>query len=397
MKKQPTVHSPALPSSPKHQTPCQKSSFLLSLLSTLLLCGGIFGTCSVGHTAELTVRISNPPPSGTVAFILFDSANAFGDLRDPARVDKFSLDGRDLYRLENVSPGEYALLVYYDENNNSKIDKNFIGIPKEPLGFSNSYQPKGPPSYSRAAFVLQDGESRHFDVTLFLPLGDLGRLGVGIGVIARSSPYKDYNGGVYRFIPAVTYIGSRFQIFGPNLQVGLLGSNKLRLAVTANYRIGSYEESESDYLAGMGDRNDTVMAGLAIQAELPGGVNLSAGYEHDLLNRIGGGAAQFSLLKSFQYGVVRVSPNLALNWLSSELSNYDFGVPPGNATPERPAYALGDTFSAEGGVGLSVEVTQEWLIALNTSIELLGAEVKDSPIVSEDYVLKGFGTINYIF
>ena len=351
----------------------------------------------IGHTAELTVHIENPPSSGTVAFILFDSANAFGDLRDPARVDKFLLDGRDLYRLENVPSGEYALLVYFDENDNNKIDKNFIGIPKEPLGFSNSYQPKGPPSYSRAAFLLQEDESQHFNVTLYLPLGDLGRLGVGLGVIARSSPYKDYNGGVYQVIPAVTYIGSRLQIFGPYLQLGLAGSNKLRLAATAKYRIGAYEESESDYLTGMGDRKDTVMAGLSLQAELPGGLNFSAGYEHDILNRIGGGAAQLGLSKSFQYGVVRVSPNIAINWLSSELSNYDFGVPASSATPERPAYTLEDTFSAEGGLGLSVEVTNEWLIMLNVNIELLGDQVTDSPIVSEDYVIKGFGAINYIF
>ena len=376
---------------------CRRIFRFKNLLCSLFLGLGVFGSCMVGHTAELTVHIENPPSSGTVAFILFDSANAFGDLRDPARVDKFLLDGRDLYRLENVPSGEYALLVYFDENNNNKIDKNFIGIPKEPLGFSNSYQPKGPPSYSRAAFQLQEEESRHFNVTLFLPLGDLGRLGVGLGVIARSSPYKDYNGGVYQVIPVVIYIGSRFQIVGPYLQLGLVGSNKLRLAATAKYRIGAYEESESDYLTGMGDRKDTVMAGLALQAELPGGIHLSAGYGHDLLNRIGGGAAQLGLSKSFQYGVVRVSPNIAINWLSSELSNYDFGVPASSATPERPAYILEDTFSAEGGLGLSVEVTREWLIMLHANIELLGDQVTDSPIVSEDYVIKGFGAINYIF
>ena len=52
------------------------------------------------------VRIDNPPASGTVAFVLFDSANTFGDLRDPALVVKHELDGRDEYLIENFEPGE---------------------------------------------------------------------------------------------------------------------------------------------------------------------------------------------------------------------------------------------------------------------------------------------------
>ncbi|MCP4409631.1 MAG: DUF2141 domain-containing protein [Gammaproteobacteria bacterium] len=114
------------------------------LLSLFLLKWGV-----VASAAELTVRLDNPPATGTVAFLLFDSANAFADLRDPAKAVKQPLDGRKIYRIENVPHGEYALLVYYDENGNDRIDKNFIDIPNEPLGFSNRYEPKGPPSYSR--------------------------------------------------------------------------------------------------------------------------------------------------------------------------------------------------------------------------------------------------------
>ena len=192
--------------------------------------------------AELTIRLEAPSPSGNVAFVLFDSANAFGDLRDPVKVVKLPLDGRDVYHIKDVFPGEYALLVYCDENNNDRIDKNFIGIPTEPLGFSNQYQPKGPPSYKRAVFVLAEGEIRHFDVKLLRPLGEFGRIGAGLGVIFRSSPYRGYDGSVTQMIPAITYNGNRFQIFGPNVQIGLAGSGKLRLAATGTYRIGVYEE-----------------------------------------------------------------------------------------------------------------------------------------------------------
>ena len=44
------------------------------------------------------------------------------------------------------------------------------------------------------------------------------------------SPYLGDSGAVYRFIPAISYIGPRFQIYGPQAQVSLLGKSDLRLA-----------------------------------------------------------------------------------------------------------------------------------------------------------------------
>ncbi len=361
--------------------------------------------CSVGvmlygpwaSAAEVIVRIDNPPESGTVALALFDSANVFGDLRDPYMVVMHSLDGRDEYLMKDVEPGEYALLVYFDENGNNRIDKNFIGIPKEPLGFSNRYRPKGPPSYQRAAFQIKQSESRAFDVELYRPLGKFGRIGLGIGVIARSSPYLGYSGAVSQVIPAISYNGERLQIYGPKIQFGIVGSGKLRLAVTGSYRIGVYNEDDSEFLTGMGDRSDTFMAGLAIQAVLPGGFELSASYEHDVLDRIGGGEASIAVDKSLQFGVFRFAPQIAFNWTSSQLSNHDFGVSDSESTIERPAYTLDDTYSVEAGVSMFIEITRDWLLFINVAAESLSDEVTASPIVSEDYVIKGFAAINYVF
>jgi outer membrane protein len=83
--------------------------------------------------------------------------------------------------------------------------------------------------------------------------------------------------------------------------------------------------------------------------------------------------------------------------MSSELSDYDFGVPQSKATAGRPAYELDDTFSIETGVGTFVELSRDWRIVFNMSIEFLEEEITDSPIVSDDYVIKGFATLNYVF
>lgn len=369
----------------------------MKFLKTGVISGLFFLQSTYLFASDITVRIDNPPESGSLALVLFNSANTFGDLRDPFRAVIHPLDGRDEYLIDDVEPGEYALMVYVDENGNKRIDKNFIGIPKEPLGFSNRYNPKGPPAYQRAAFTLGQGESRSFDVELYQPLGKFGRIGMGAGVIFRSSPYRDYHGAVSQVIPAITYNGDRLQVFGPKIQFGLAGSGKLRLAATGRYRIGVYDEDDSDFLQGMGDRDNTFMAGLAVQAELPGGLDVSARYEHDVLDRIGGGEARFELGKSLQLGVFKFSPAIAFNWTSSELSNHDFGVSDSQATAERPAYYLDDVYSVEAGLGVLIEINRDWLITMNVAAESLSSDVTASPIVSEDYVIKGFAAINYVF
>ncbi|MEN8835700.1 MAG: DUF2141 domain-containing protein [Polaribacter sp.] len=45
--------------------------------------------------------------------------------------------------------------MFYDENNNGKMDTKLFGVPKEPYGFSNNAKGfMGPPSFEEAKFTL---------------------------------------------------------------------------------------------------------------------------------------------------------------------------------------------------------------------------------------------------
>ena len=127
------------------------------------------------------------------------------------------------------------------------------------------------------------------------------------------------------------------------------------------------------------------------------GRNLSLGGSTDALNQIGGHEASIELDKSFQYGILRVSPSAAANWMSEEMTENDFGVPEDKATAERSAYYPGASVSLEAGVGLFIEITTDWLVVGSVAVEWFDENVYDSPIVSEHYVFKGFGAINYVF
>jgi outer membrane protein len=368
----------------------------ITIGSVFLLLACVPSLASVSEAAQIRIRIDNPPPDGTIVVRLYDSASAFADFRDPAVEKVFTIDGSDIFVIEDVPGGEYALVLYYDENANGRLDQNFIGIPTEPVGLANRYQPKGPPSYDRASFMVDEGERKQIAVELWSPLGDWGRIGVGLGAIVFSSPYRDYDGSVVQPIPAVSYIGERFQIFGPVAQADIIRIAGFHLAATIALRIGVYEEKNSPYLEGMGDRLTTLMGGLGLRYDLPFGIELSAGYQHDILGKIGGGAATVKIEETLPLGFLRITPGVGLNWRGQELSNHDFGVPAGKATPDRPAYELGQTFSILTGLGTFVEISKNWRLILDVGVEILDNEIQASPIVSDRYVLQSFLALNYV-
>jgi uncharacterized protein (DUF2141 family) len=54
-----------------------------------------------------------------------------------------------------LPPGEYGFTVFHDVNDDGKVERNFIGLPKEPAGLSNNLRPKfGPPRWAKAKFAL---------------------------------------------------------------------------------------------------------------------------------------------------------------------------------------------------------------------------------------------------
>jgi uncharacterized protein (DUF2141 family) len=65
----------------------------------------------------------------------------------------------------DVPEGTYAVVAFHDENGNSKVDRNFIGIPTEKIGFTNNPTLWGAPHFSDAKFVL-GGTAQRFTITL---------------------------------------------------------------------------------------------------------------------------------------------------------------------------------------------------------------------------------------
>jgi len=55
-----------------------------------------------------------------------------------------------------IPVGTYAIKVFQDVDSNGEFNKNWIGMPKEPFGFSNDAKGRmGPPSFEDASFSLE--------------------------------------------------------------------------------------------------------------------------------------------------------------------------------------------------------------------------------------------------
>lgn len=66
-----------------------------------------------------------------------------------------------------VPPGTYAISVMHDENDNQKLDKNFLGIPTEGYGVSNNHTyAMSSPTWQESKFVVEAGKNLGFAVAL---------------------------------------------------------------------------------------------------------------------------------------------------------------------------------------------------------------------------------------
>lgn len=106
---------------------------------------------------NLTIEISGIKTNmGKVYLALYDNTNDFLKKKREFIGSKSEVkNGKSIVLFKNIKKGEYAASIFYDENNNGKMDTNIFGIPKETYGFSNNAKGfMGPPSFEEAKFSL---------------------------------------------------------------------------------------------------------------------------------------------------------------------------------------------------------------------------------------------------
>lgn len=104
---------------------------------------------------SLSIQISNiGTEKGNIMIGVYDSASSFlTEDRVQSIMVPVTNKGTMTIELTGLAYGDYAISIFHDENANKKLDKNFLGIPKESYAFSNKAKARfGPPKYEQAQF-----------------------------------------------------------------------------------------------------------------------------------------------------------------------------------------------------------------------------------------------------
>lgn len=123
-----------------------------------------FAMVSISENNEQGVKVSVTNIRNNKGYILisiFKDGVGFPDKPEKAvkRVKFDITNNKAVVMFPNLSAGNYAVAILHDENNDQKLNKNILGIPKEGFGFSNNVIGTfGPPSFFKASFQHQQGQ-----------------------------------------------------------------------------------------------------------------------------------------------------------------------------------------------------------------------------------------------
>ena len=116
----------------------------------------------IALASDLTVNVESiARTQGTIVLGLFDEATYNGD----GAVDGANLkvEGNDVtVTFEGLEPGEYAVKLYHDVNDDGEMNTNPFGMPTEPFAFSNDAKGRfGPAKWKAAKFTVDADGTVH--------------------------------------------------------------------------------------------------------------------------------------------------------------------------------------------------------------------------------------------
>jgi uncharacterized protein (DUF2141 family) len=138
------------------------------MIAFRLILGSLFASSlASAQAATLTVRVTEVRETqGHLLLSLNDSAAAWdGHAQALQRGRKAATGNEAVFEFRDLPPGRYAVQVMHDENDNGKLDTNFMGMPVEGYGFSRNPRSLRKATFEEAQFELT-GEDQAIEVQL---------------------------------------------------------------------------------------------------------------------------------------------------------------------------------------------------------------------------------------
>ncbi len=110
-----------------------------------------------GLKLEVTVKNIKSSRGKLIALVYTSKVGFPVELEKAAnQVTVAAHEGETKLTFEGLKPGECAISIIHDENDDGKLNTNFIGIPREGVGVSRDAKGSfGPPSYSDSKIKIE--------------------------------------------------------------------------------------------------------------------------------------------------------------------------------------------------------------------------------------------------
>jgi uncharacterized protein (DUF2141 family) len=137
------------------------------IITILFFCAAICDSFSQTGKVIVTVKGVDLKKGGELSVGFFNDRNfpkvgrqSFGKVKE--------VDGAVMELVfEEVPVGQYGIAVFQDIDSNKDLKTNFIGLPTEPIGFSNDAPIKfGPPSFADAKIDVEEDRTLNYVIQL---------------------------------------------------------------------------------------------------------------------------------------------------------------------------------------------------------------------------------------
>jgi len=121
------------------------------------VCLAVFLFSEIGFAQNIfTLEISGVKKQGGKLYISFFNSEKSFDKRKTYYSMVTDPTAETLRIPVSLPTGGYVISMYQDSNGNGKLDSNFLGIPREPFGFSNYNGKSAPGSFDKLKVMVND-------------------------------------------------------------------------------------------------------------------------------------------------------------------------------------------------------------------------------------------------
>ncbi len=223
---------------------------------------------------------------------------------------------------------------------------------------------------------------------------------LGAGAVYRDKVYKGYDDDEkVQAIPLVLWENDTFFVRATSVGWKLVANEHWEVAAIGEFHGEGYDSSDSDFLEGMRDRDQSFNAGAQLTYKFGNGFGLRGTWVADVSNEHEGYQTRGEGF--YQHGtgnwVFRYAASVV--YTSDDYNDFYYGVQADEAVPNvRPAYFADDEVSYRGAaIALWNPGGSKWQVVGGAIFDAYGDEIDDSPIVDDSTMFTGFLALGYRF